>query len=293
MMTDYWIRIKANIGIYASKKSSCLLDGSYRSIYKGNGMNFEDLREYVPGDDVRSIDWKASARSRQFLVKQFVAEKKHNIMLVFDNALSMTADTETDLKKYELGLLAGGSIGYMAAKNGDNVGAVFDTEKGISYFQAKTGLYSLERLLAFYQSGSGSGGENSLEKSLQFILQNLNRSMVMILVTDEMGIHNLSDGILRKLCQRNDLLVLSVEDAYVAGKKTFDLDAGKYFPSFVTNRKRLKQEEIKFRRNLEQENDQKLLHHGISCARIRSEKMIPDAIVALLHRHRNLKSKGK
>ena len=74
----------------------------------------------------------------------------------------------------------------------------------------------------------------------------------MILVTDEMGIHNLSDGILRKLCQRNDLLVLSVEDAYVAGKKTFDLDAGKYFPSFVTNRKRLKQEEITWTHRAEQ-----------------------------------------
>lgn len=75
MIKDYVTKIKANISIYSNKKTSNLLDGSYKSIYKGRSMNFEDLREYIIGDNVKDIDWKASARSNHILVRQFVAEK--------------------------------------------------------------------------------------------------------------------------------------------------------------------------------------------------------------------------
>lgn len=94
MIMNYITKIKANISIYASKKTSNILDGTYRSIYKGKSMNFEDLRTYVVGDNVKDIDWKASARSGgNLLIRQYIAEKKHNIMLVLDTGKKMLADT--------------------------------------------------------------------------------------------------------------------------------------------------------------------------------------------------------
>lgn len=71
----YITKIKANLSVYAKKKTSNILEGAYNSIYKGKSMNFEDLREYVIGDNVKDIDWKASARSDKILIKQYIAEK--------------------------------------------------------------------------------------------------------------------------------------------------------------------------------------------------------------------------
>ena len=70
MNLKYINQVKANISIYSNKKSSNILDGSYKSVYRGKSMNFENLREYVINDDVKDIDWKASARSANLLVKQ-------------------------------------------------------------------------------------------------------------------------------------------------------------------------------------------------------------------------------
>ena len=76
-----------------------LLDGSYRSIYKGKSMNFDDLREYIPGDNVKDIDWKASSRSKNLLVKQYIAEKKHNVLLVIDtNRKMLGASSKQEIK---------------------------------------------------------------------------------------------------------------------------------------------------------------------------------------------------
>lgn len=69
-------KIKANLSVYTKKKTSNIFEGAYNSVYKGKSMNFEDLREYVIGDNVKDIDWKASARSNKILIKQYIAEKK-------------------------------------------------------------------------------------------------------------------------------------------------------------------------------------------------------------------------
>ena len=63
MNMKYITKIKANLSVYTNKKTSNILDGTYNSIYKGKSMNFEDLREYVIGDNVKDIDWRATARS--------------------------------------------------------------------------------------------------------------------------------------------------------------------------------------------------------------------------------------
>ena len=78
MILDYITRIKSNIAIHTKIKATSILDGSYKSVFMGKSLNFEDLREYIPGDNIRDIDWKASSRSRMLLVKRYIAEKKHN-----------------------------------------------------------------------------------------------------------------------------------------------------------------------------------------------------------------------
>lgn len=106
MVLKYITKIKANLSIYTRKKTSNILDGTYNSIYKGKSMNFEDLREYVIGDEIKNIDWKSSARTNKILVKQFVAEKKHNVLFILDTGKKMLADTKQLESKKENAIIA-------------------------------------------------------------------------------------------------------------------------------------------------------------------------------------------
>ena len=99
MKLKYINKIAANLYLNINRKSSCLLDGSYNSIFVGRSMNFDNLREYVVGDNIKDIDWKASTRVNSLLVKQFIAERKHNVYLVFDTNISMNALSKDESKK--------------------------------------------------------------------------------------------------------------------------------------------------------------------------------------------------
>ena len=129
MKLNYVTKIEGNLKnykrIHTKKMTTRILDGSYKSIYKGRSMNFEDIRDYVSGDDVKDIDWKASARSQKLLVRQYTAEKKHNIMLVLDTNRRMLADTDKLFEKREIGLMGAGTLAYLVNQNGDYISAAY------------------------------------------------------------------------------------------------------------------------------------------------------------------------
>lgn len=122
MKMTYISRIQGNMKgyktIYTTKATSRIIDGSYNSIYKGRSMNFDELREYVVGDDIKDMDWKASARSQKLLVRQYIAEKKHNIMLVMDAGKRMLGYANDVQEKSDVALMAAGTLAYMVCDNG-------------------------------------------------------------------------------------------------------------------------------------------------------------------------------
>ena len=151
MKMKYITKVKANLAIYTKRKTSNLLEGSYYSIYKGKSMNFEDLREYIIGDNIKDIDWKASARSNKILIKQYIAEKKHNILFILDSGKKMLADTrELDSKK-EVALMTLGTIGYLIDKHGDSISALLNSKEKIEYFPFRNGLYNIEKIINSYE----------------------------------------------------------------------------------------------------------------------------------------------
>ena len=77
--------------IHAHRKVRSVLDGEYGSVHKGRSMDFDDLREYVPGDDIKDLDWKASARHGRPLVKRYIATRQHAVLLVVDTGWTMAA----------------------------------------------------------------------------------------------------------------------------------------------------------------------------------------------------------
>ncbi|MBQ5917990.1 MAG: DUF58 domain-containing protein [Lachnospiraceae bacterium] len=281
-MKNYIMKIKTKLSLYSKKKTSNIFDGSYKSIYQGNGLDFENLREYIPGDSIRDIDWKASSRSGKVLIKRYIAEKKHNVMLVFDTGKSMSAHTDSMDEKKEIALYVGGIIGYMAAKNGDNVGAIYNRNTMIQYFPFRTGLGNIERILTEYDREKFDDYETDIEKTLDYIVRTINRRMIVVVITDAMGIANIQHNTLKKLSYQHDVLFVSINDATVSGRQTYDVEDSKYIPDFISGNKELLQMQQSMKASLDAANEKKLNQNRIVSTCIDNEEEIVEKIIELL-----------
>lgn len=284
-MMKYITKIRAKISIHSNKKTSNIFDGTYKSVYQGNGLDFENLREYIPGDNIRDIDWKASSRSGKVLVKRYIAEKKHNIMLVFDTGKSMTAHTDSMDVKKDIALYAGGAIGYIAAKNGDNVAAIYNRNSKIQYFPFRTGMGNIERILTEYDREIFDDYETDIEKTLDYITRNINRKMILIVITDAMGISKISENTLKKLSHHHNLLFVSISDATVSGANSYDLGNDKYVPEFLSGNKKLLKMQQEMKQKMDEENDKKLIKNRIVSTCVGSDEEIVEKIIELLGGH--------
>ena len=300
MILDYITRIKANISIHTNIKATSILDGSYKSVFMGRSLNFEDLREYIPGDNIRDIDWKASSRSRMLLVKRYVAEKKHNILVVFDSGAKMIADTDSGETKKDVAIFAGGTLSYLAYTNGDFVGSLYNIDGKMRFFPLRTRLYDIEHFLSQYDKDVRGSKKSDLNKSLEYLLKHFRRKnkygsgtvfiarrkMVVFVITDQMGTASVSEAILKKLMCQHDILFININDADLAGDHAFKVEKNRYLPRFVTMDKKLAKLEKEMKENMAKENEKKLMHHAILSTSIGTKENITFKITELLEKHR-------
>ncbi len=285
MILKYINKIRANISIYANKKATNILDGTYKSIYIGKSLNFENLREYVINDEVKDIDWKSSARTGKLLVKQYIAEKKHNIMLVMDTGLKMEADTDLHEQKKDIALYVAGTIGYLAIKNGDYVGMTYANDK-VKYKPFKYNLYNLEEYLADYDKNCFNNNLN-INETLDYIFKNISKRMIIFVITDIDGINMVENKILKKINQIHDILFININDNFMFGNDIFDIKENKYIPSMISNDSKLNSLEKEIKNNIIKENVKRFRKNNISMVSISSEKEINEKIIELLEEHKN------
>ena len=290
MILDYVTRIKANIAIHTNIKATSILDGSYKSVFMGRSLNFEDLREYIPGDSIRDIDWKASSRSRSLLVKRYVAEKKHNILIIFDSGAKMNAHTDKMESKKDVAVFTAGTLSYLTYSNGDFVGALYNIDGKMRYYPLRTRLYDIEHFLSSYDKDVEKSKKSDLNKTLEYLLKNFRRKMVVFVITDMAGIHSVSAVILKKLICQHAMLFITINDADVTGGKTFKVEKERYIPEFVTGSKKLAKLERELKTKILNENEKKLVHNAIISTDIGSKEDITLKISELLERHRYAKS---
>ena len=287
MNLKYINQVKANISIYSNKKSSNILDGSYKSVYRGKSMNFENLREYVINDDVKDIDWKASARSANLLVKQFNAEKKHNILIVMDTGIKMDGDTNISDSKKDVALYSAGTIGYLAIKNGDYVGMLYNQQDRITYKPFRYNLYNLEQYLTDFDKYATVENQEGIEKSLEYAYKYITKKMIIFIITDLQGMETISLKTIKKLSAIHDVLLINISDAYFFGEKGFDLDNKSYIPSFITEDAELYTLEKEIKKEVFTNSENKLRKNKVSVTTVNSVDEIPQKIIELLERHKN------
>jgi uncharacterized protein (DUF58 family) len=124
-MASLITQVKSKLFIHSTRKSLHALDGAYASLLHGRSLDFEDLRKYEYGDQVRDIDWRATARLGTPLVKRSRATRMHTVLFVVDTGRSMSALAADERSKKELAILATGVLGVLTLRHGDDFSTVY------------------------------------------------------------------------------------------------------------------------------------------------------------------------
>lgn len=285
MNMKYITKVKANLAIYTKKKTSNILEGSYNSIYKGKSMNFEDLREYVMGDNVKDIDWKASSRSNKILIKQYVAEKKHNVLFILDTGKKMLADTRDLDSKKEVALMAVGTIAYLVDKHGDSISAIYQGRENVKLFPFKTGIYNIEKILNSYEKEMDA--KNNLENLINYVLRFIRRKMIIFIVTDIDGMSNISEETLKRLSLLHDVMFVNISDALMTGYNAFDVDQDEYIPDYILEDENLKNIELEIKTEIYEKTKEKFKKYKIITTTINRQKDIVNDVFKLLERRKH------
>ena len=217
-MTSLLQRVKSKMSIFAHRKARGMLDGEYGSVFRGRSLDFDDLRAYVPGDEVRDIDWKASARHGSPLIKRYVAVRRQTLMLVADTGRNMAAESRGGETKKDIAVMALGVMGYLAHRHGDVVGLVSGDARGSRTHPAKAGEAQLERLLQEVESRTSlDSGPSRLEVQLQHVARTVKGRKLLFVVADELAAAPGLEELLRRLRAQHEILWLTVQDAELAG----------------------------------------------------------------------------
>jgi uncharacterized protein (DUF58 family) len=157
--------------------------GEYHSIFKGRGVEFDEVRPYLPGDEVRSIDWNVTARMGQPYVKTYVEERELTVMLVVDASGSGDFASEGRFKR-ELAAELAAVLSFSATTNKDKVGLLIFTDKVELYIPPRQGrrhvLRLIRELLAFEPENSGT----DIQMALDTVNQILKRRSIVFLISD-------------------------------------------------------------------------------------------------------------
>lgn len=159
------------------------LAGSYQSVFKGRGMNFDEVREYVPGDDIRSIDWNVTARTGTPHIKKFTEERELTIMLMID--ISGSGDFGSiNSSKRELMAEMGSVLAFSAVRNNDKVGLVLFTDFVELYIPPKKGRGHILRIIREILFFRPQGNKTDLKVPLDFTNKIIKRKCVAFLISD-------------------------------------------------------------------------------------------------------------
>jgi uncharacterized protein (DUF58 family) len=162
------------------------LAGQYHSVFKGQGMNFDEVREYQPGDDVRAIDWNVTARMNHPFIKKFVEERELTLMLVVDVSGSGLFGSRGQSKR-ELAAEIASVLAFSAIRNNDKVGLILFSDEVEKFIPPRKGrshvLRVIREVLFFEPKRRGT----DLNRALEFLLRVQSHKAITVIVSDFLG----------------------------------------------------------------------------------------------------------
>ena len=177
------IRKVRQIEIKSNRLVSEALAGSYHSAFKGQGIDFEEVREYQPGDEVRSIDWNVTAKMGIPFVKKYREERELTILLAIDISGSLNFGSKHASKREKLAEL-GALLAFSANRNGDKVGLLLFSDQVEQYLPPAKGQKHVLRILREILFHPNQSEKTDLNEGVRFVNKVLNRRAVVFLLSD-------------------------------------------------------------------------------------------------------------
>ncbi|MBU0617083.1 MAG: DUF58 domain-containing protein [Planctomycetes bacterium] len=171
------------IQIVTSAMVNDLFAGQYHSAFKGLGIEFEEVREYLPGDDVRTIDWNVTARTGRPFVKRFREERELTVVLLVDVSASQDFGTREQLKS-ELVAELGATLAFSAIQNNDKVGMILFTDRIERFVPADKGTRHVLRVVRELLYHEPEGRRTDVGLALEYLDRVLTRRAVVFVISD-------------------------------------------------------------------------------------------------------------
>lgn len=197
------------IHITTSRLATDVFAGQYHSVFKGRGMEFDEVRDYYPGDEIRSIDWNVTARTGIPHVKKFVEERELTVMLVLDMSMSCHFGSVKQLKS-QLAAELCSVLAFSAIKNNDKVGFIAFTDRIEKFVPPRKGLRHVLRVVreALYFKPEGRGTD--IASAIEYLNRIAKRSTVTFVISDFYA-----EGFKKPLSianKRHDIIAVTITD---------------------------------------------------------------------------------
>src|SRR5690242_8347318 len=195
------------------------LAGAYHSVFKGQGMNFDEVREYQAGDDVRTIDWNVTARMNHPFIKKFVEERELTLMLVVDVSGSGLFGSR-DQSKRELAAEIASVLAFSAIRNNDKVGLILFTDEVEKFIPPRKGRGHVLRVIRevlFYEPKRRG---TNLKAALEFLMRVQSHKAVTVVVSDFLteegagALPKAAQSALRQTNRKHDVVAVQITDRY-------------------------------------------------------------------------------
>lgn len=195
--------------ILSSRLVTGVFAGNYRSVFRGRGLEFEAVREYQPGDDIRCIDWNVTARAGRPYVKQFVEEREMTIMLLLDRSASLECPTPRGTKSMVAAEVCA-LLAFAAVRSNDRVGIITYTERIEQFIPPAKGARHAQRIVSAILSGPPAGRSTDLAVALDY-LDRVCRSNTTLCIVSDFQSANFRIP-LAAVARRHDVVAVMVTD---------------------------------------------------------------------------------
>lgn len=216
MLTRELLKKIRTIEIVTERLVRDRMAGQYHSVFKGSGIAFSEVREYMPGDDIRLIDWNVSARMNEPYVKLFVEEREMTVLLLVDMSASGRFGSR-EREKRELAAELAAVLAFSAIRNSDRVGLIVFTDEVERFVPPKKGKKHVLRVISEILSFEPRSPRTNLGVGLEFLGRIARRRAVAFLVSDFLAPPLQYERALRISARRHDIVPVAVTDPLEEG----------------------------------------------------------------------------
>jgi uncharacterized protein (DUF58 family) len=269
------------IEIKTSRMVTDIFAGQYHSVFKGKGMEFDEVREYQPGDEIRSIDWNVTARMGHPFVKKFVEERQLTVMLLMDASGSSYFGTTGQFKS-ELAAELCSVLAFSAIKNNDRVGLIIFSDRIEQFIPPRKGLRHVLRVIREVLHHKPQGRGTDIRLALEYLNRVMRKRAVCFLISDFLG-----QGFqqqLRVTNKRHDCIAMAITDPReqelpAAGiLRLHDAETGEEMYADTTNRV-AREAFHAASRQLFEERTRRLRQAGVDIINIRTDQPYTEELI--------------